>query len=122
MPIIDVMDETAGPVLALRVSGGRKGGMAPSDVARRAEEIARRHGSFRLLLVVEGVGLLEASSLRSQLPLASGLADRVERVAVVGDQGWLKAALRAAPASPATEVRHFPLARAEDARAWLKSH
>lgn len=121
MPVIDVLDESSGPVLALRVSGGRSGGLAPADVADRAAEIARRHGALRLLVLVEGVGLLEAASLRSQLPLAAGLAGRVERVAVVGDQGWLKTALRAAPAGAGTEVRHFPGARAGEAREWLKS-
>ena len=121
MPVIDVMDESAGPVLALRVSGGRRGGLEPAAIARRAEEIARRHGAFRLLVVVEGVGLLEAASLRSQLPLAAGLAGRLERVAVVGDQGWLKTALRSAPAPGSMAVKHFLSARVEDAREWLKS-
>jgi hypothetical protein len=121
LPVIEVMEESAGPVLALRLSGGRRGGLEPAAVARRAEEIARSHGAFRLLVVVEGVGLLEAASLRSQLPLAAGLAGRVDRVAVVGDQGWLKTALRSAPSSGGTAVRHFPSARVEDAREWVKA-
>ncbi|HET6360514.1 MAG TPA: STAS/SEC14 domain-containing protein [Gemmatimonadota bacterium] len=119
MPIIHVLEESAGPVLALRVSGGRAGGTSPAELADRAEEIVSRHGALRLLILVEGLGFLEAASLRSQLPLAARLAGRVERVAVVGDQGWLKAALRSAPAG-ATEVRHFPATRARDAREWLK--
>ena len=118
MPIIHVLEESAGPVLALRVSGGRGGGTPPAEVAGRAEEIASRHGALRLLVEVEGLGFLEAASLRSQLPLAARLAGRVERVAVVGDQGWLKAALKSAPGGP-TEVRHFPKARAGEAREWL---
>ncbi len=121
MPVIDVLEESAGPVLALRVSGGRKGGLEPAAVARRAREIAERHGTFRLLVLVEGVGLLEAASLRSQLPLAAGLAGRVERVAVVGDQGWLKTALRSAPAPGSATVKHFPSARVSDAREWVNA-
>ena len=118
MPIIHVLEESAGPVLALRVTGGRTGGASPAEVATRAEEIAGRHGALRLLVVIEGLGFLEAASLRSQLPLAARLAGRVERVAVVGDQGWLRAALKSAPGG-ATEVRHFPSARATDAREWI---
>ena len=118
MPIIQVLEESAGPVLALRVSGGRSGGASPAEVAGRAEEIASRHGALRILVLVEGLGFLEAASLRSQLPLAARLAGRVERVAVVGDQGWLKVALKSAPGG-ATEVRHFPAADARDAREWL---
>jgi hypothetical protein len=118
LPIIQVLEESAGPVLALRVSGGRSGGASPKEIAGRAEEIASRHGAVRVLVVVEGLGFLEAASLRSQLPLVTGLRGRVERVAVVGDQGWLKAALRSAPAGP-TEVRHFPSADARGARQWL---
>jgi hypothetical protein len=118
LPIIHVLEESAGPVLALRVTGGRSGGASPAEVASRAEEIAGRHGALRLLIQVDGLGFLEAASLRSQLPLAARLAGRVERVAVVGDQGWLKAALRSAPGG-ATDVRHFPAARAEEAREWI---
>jgi hypothetical protein len=118
LPIIHVLEESAGPVLALRVSGGRSGGASPAEVASRAEEIASRHGALRLLVLVEKLGFLEAASLRSQIPLAAGLAGRVERVAVVGDQGWLKAALRSAP-SGSTEVRHFSSADARDALEWL---
>ena len=118
MPIIHVLEESAGPVLALRVSGGRTGGVSPAEIAGRAEEIAARHGGLRLLVLVEGLGFLEAASLRSQLPLAARLAGRVERVAVVGDQGWLRAALRSAPAGP-TEVRHFSSAEGTTARKWL---
>ena len=118
MPIIHVLEESAGPVLALRVSSGRHGGLSPAEIAGRAEAIAARHGALRLLVLVEGLGFLEAASLRSQLPLAAGLAGRVERVAVVGDQEWLKAALRSAPTGR-TEVRHFPSADATAARQWL---
>jgi hypothetical protein len=118
LPIIHVLEESAGQILALRVSSGRSGGTSPAEVAGRAEAIASRHGALRLLIEVEGLGFLEAASLRSQLPLAARLAGRVERVAVVGDQGWLKAALKSAPGGPA-EVRHFPTANARAAREWL---
>ena len=118
MPIIDVLEESAGPVLALRVTSGRRGGLSPAEIADRAEEIAARHGALRLLVLVDGLGFLEAASLRSQLPLAARLAGRVERVAVVGDQGWLRAALRSAPAG-ATEVRHFSRSEGQLARQWL---
>ncbi len=118
MPIIQVLEESAGPVLALRVSGGRSGGASPAEVAGRAEEIAARHGGLRLLVLVEKLGFLEAASLRSQLPLAARVAGRVERVAVVGDQGWLKAALRSAPGG-AAEVRHFPTADLKRAIDWV---
>ena len=120
MPIIHVLEESAGPVLALRVTGGRSGGASPTEVAGRAEEIAGRHGALRLLIEVDGLGFLEAASLRSQLPLAARLAGRVERVAVVGDQGWLKAALKSAPRGPA-DVRHFPRSHAVEALEWVRS-
>jgi hypothetical protein len=118
LPVIHVLEESAGPVLALRVSGGRQGGVSPGEVADRAEAIVSRHGALRILLLVEKLGFLEAASLRSQLPLATRLAGRVERVAVVGDQGWLKAALRSAP-SGSTEVRHFSSADVRDAMEWV---
>ena len=119
MPVVELLEESGGPVLALRVMSGRQGGDDPEVVAARAREAVRRHGSLRLLLLVDRIGLLEAAWLRSHLPLAAGLAEDVQRVAVVGDQGWLEGAVRAAPGKGRTEVRVFPRARAEEARAWL---
>ncbi|HYO47073.1 MAG TPA: STAS/SEC14 domain-containing protein [Gemmatimonadota bacterium] len=119
MPIVELMEESSGPVLVLHVRSGREGGADPADVAARARETVRRHGSLRLLLLVEKIGLLEAASLRSHLPLAAGLAADVERVAIVGDQGWLEGAVRSAPATGRAQVRVFPHSRVEDAREWV---
>lgn len=104
----------------VQVRGGHEGGVDPAHVVSRARETIRRHGSLRLLLLVERIGLLEAASLRSQLPLVTGLAGDVERVAVVGDQGWLKGAMRSAPGRGRPQVRLFPRARLEEARAWVE--
>ena len=94
------------------------GGIEPAQVAARAREIVRRSGALRLLVVVDRIGLLEAASLRSHLSTVAGLAADVERVAIVGDQGWLKGAVRSAP-SGRSEVRLFPAAHLADARAWI---
>lgn len=108
-----------GPVLALRVSGGRTGGVEPAEIADRARRIADREGGLRLLLVVERIGMIEALSLRSHLPLTAGLASRVERVAVVGGQRWLRGALAAAPEAGRAQVRLFREEELETARAWI---
>lgn len=118
MPVLEVLDEGAGSVLVLRVKGGRQGGIDPAQVAARAREIVRRNGTLRLLVLVDRIGLLEAASLRSHLSIVAGLAEDVERVAIVGDQGWLKGALRSAP-SGRSEVRLFPSAHLAEARAWI---
>ena len=119
MPVVEVQGEGAGPVLVLRVSSGRGGGTDPADVAARACQIVRRCGALRLLVLVERIGMLEALSLRSHLPLTTGLARDVERVAVVGDQRWLRSALAAAPQGGPAEVRLFAPTELEAARAWV---
>lgn len=119
MPVVEVLEESAGPILALRVKSGRSGGDDPEQVATRARDTIGRHGSLRLLVLMDRIGLLEAASLRSLLPLASGMSEDVQRVAVVGDQGWLEGAVRMAPGKGPTQVRVFPGSRVEDARAWL---
>ena len=117
MPVLEVLDEGAGPVLALRVKGGRQAGIDPAQVAARAREIVRRNGTLSLLVIVDRIGLLEAASLRSHLSIVAGLAEDVERVAIVGDQGWLKGAVRSAPGGR-SEVRLFPSVHLTEARAW----
>jgi hypothetical protein len=120
VPVVEVMEDGSGPVLVLQVRSGRTGGADPTDVAERARETVRCHGSLRLLLLVDKIGLLEAASLRSHLPLAAGLAGDVERVAIVGDQRWLEGAVRSAPGKGRTLVRVFPHSRVAEARTWVQ--
>lgn len=119
MPVFEVLGDGAGRVLTLRVSSGRSGGADLAGIADRARRIVERHGALRLLVLVERIGMIEALSLRSQLPLGADLAGDVERVAVVGDQRWLRGAVAAAPPGGA-EVRLFPAADLPAAGAWLR--
>ena len=119
MPVVELIEEGSESVLVLQVRAGRESSTDPAHVVDRARDIVRRHGSLRLLLLVEKIGLLEAASLRSHLPLAAGLAADVERVAIVGDQGWLEGAVRSAPGKSRTLIRVFPHARVAEARAWV---
>jgi hypothetical protein len=118
LPVLEILEEGAGPVLVLALRGGREGGIDPAQVAARARETVRRHGRLRLLVAVERIGLLEAASLRGHLSTVAGLAGDVERVAIVGDQGWLRGVVRSAPVGRA-EVRLFPTARLSEARSWI---
>ena len=120
MPVFEVLGDGAGPVLTLRVSSGRGDGGELAAIADRARRIVERHGALRLLVLVERIGMIEALSLRSQLPLGADLAGDVERVAVVGDQRWLRGAVAAAPGGGA-EIRLFPTTELPAAGAWLRS-
>jgi hypothetical protein len=121
LPVVEVMGDGSGWVLAPRVSSGGGGGTDPAEAADRARRIVEREGALRLLVLVERIGMLEALSLRSRLPLARDLAPHVERIAVVGDQRWLRGALAAAPDGGRAEVRLFRSGELEAAWAWLSS-
>jgi hypothetical protein len=118
LPVLEVLEQSAGPVLVLRLRSARQGGIDPTRLAERAREIVRLHDTLRLLVVVDRIGFLEAASLRSHLSTVAGLAGDVERVAIVGDQGWLKGVVRSTP-SGRTELRLFPSTGLSEARAWI---
>jgi hypothetical protein len=121
LPTVEVLEEEGGRVLGLRVSGGRSGAEDLAGLTRRAREIVERRGTLRLLVLLERIGMLEALSLRSRLASVVDLSPHVERVAVVGDQGWLRKALAAAPKTVTERVRIFPPADLDVARSWISA-
>lgn len=62
-----------------------------AEIERTLEERIREHGKIRLMVVMESYPTLNsAESIYDDLGFAKKYAPHIERMAVLGDQGWKK--------------------------------
>ena len=84
-----------------------------------AAEIARI-GPVRLLFLLQGFGGWEQGTEWNDLSFYVKHGDRIERIAIVGDERWQSEAMMFAAAGlRKAPVEFFPASDLERARAWL---
>jgi hypothetical protein len=99
------------------------GAVAKEDYDRVVAEMEGaidRFGKLRLVEIVKDIGAIDSSVWWPDLRWAAQHIKDVARCAVVTDKGWLGAISRAAGAVLPAEIRVFPLAEVDDARAWVR--
>ena len=111
-------EKTANGIVELTVSGR----VTKDEVTAACERMARdieEAGTVRVLENVvgfEGIGL---AAIWEDLRLALPLARKIDKVAVVADQGWIRAAVGVGRLFTSAEIRHFAPGEAAAARLWL---
>jgi hypothetical protein len=113
--------EDAGTNLVEIVVNGRVSKAEFDDVAARLEAAIARHGKLRVLEVVRSFGGIDPAAFWADLKFALRHLNDFSRCAVVGDKGWIETLTRGADKLIACELRHFPPARIDAARAWLRA-
>lgn len=92
-------------------------------VIQRFDSAIAEHGTIRLLEVVEEVGSVDPVTLLSDARFIWRHATDFERVAVVGQKGWVKTLTKATGRISSlfkqTEVRYFDMDDLEGARTWV---
>lgn len=89
-------------------------------IAPQIEAFVDAHAPIGFVEVIHRFDGFEASLLWDGIKLDRRLLPHIEKVAVVGDQGWLTPISKAAGAVLSTKLRTFALADLEDARAWAR--
>ncbi len=114
--IIEIKD---GNTWQIRVSGI----ITKSDldkVQAAAREDIRNFGKIKVLLILDGMQGWEPGADWSDMSFIVTHGDDVEKIAMVGDLKWQTEALMFVGAGiRRTQVKYFPLAEMEQARAWL---
>jgi hypothetical protein len=78
------------------------------------------HGTLRVVETIKSVGRIDPSLWWKDLHWAFANFGKIGRCAVVTDQGWVGSITRAVAAVMPSEIRVFPLAEGESARAWVR--
>ena len=84
------------------------------------EELIARHGRLRAVETVRKVGPIDWSLWWQDLKWVATHRDVIARSAVITDHGWVGPITRAAAGLFSGEMRVFPEAEADKARAWVR--
>lgn len=117
--MITCLTDPANGVVELTVEGR----IARPDYDRVVAEIDGaivRSGKLRLIEVIRDVGAIDSSIWWQDIKWAYRHMKDVARCAVVTDKGWIGSITRAVAALIPAEIRVFPTAELETARAWVR--
>ena len=117
-----LMIEAPDDVIALRVSG-RIMGADLDAIMDRLDAVMGRHDKVHVFVETKGIEGIELSGLPSYMQRAVplfGKLDRFGRVAVVADQGWIRAGTRLESALlPSIRYRVYMPDERDEALAWV---
>jgi hypothetical protein len=118
-PMITCTTDPTDGVVELTVEGGVTRADYDAVVAELDRAIAAS-GKLRLVEVIRDLGPIDSSVWWQDIKWAWTHVKHVARCAVVTDKGWIGPVTRAAGALIAAEIRVFPLAELDAARAWVR--
>ena len=117
-----LMIEAPDDVIALRVSGKIMGADLDA-IMDRLDAVMGRHDKVHVFVETKGIEGIELSGLPSYMQRAVplfGKLDRFGRVAVVADQGWIRAGTRLESALlPSIRYRVYMPDERDEALAWV---
>lgn len=113
-------DPTYG-VVELTVDGGMTRDEYDAAVAEMNNAI-EHFGTLKIIEVIRHIGPVDSSIWWQDVKWGITHLKHVARCAVVTDKGWIGPLSRAVGAMIAAEIRVFPLAELDEARAWVRGH
>ena len=78
------------------------------------------HGKLRVVEIIKSIGHVDSSVWWKDIKWAVANFGKIGRCAVVTDHGWVGSITRAVAAVTPSEIRVFPIAEGEAARAWVR--
>jgi enoyl-CoA hydratase/carnithine racemase len=89
-------------------------------IQEASRQVIEREGGIRVLVVLREYRGFEAGADWGDIGFAAEYGDRIERMAIVGDERWEAEALAfTGKGARRTEIEFFPLAEFGAAQAWL---
>ncbi len=85
------------------------------------ESVIADKGGLSALALVRSFSGMELAAWWKDIRWGVGHMGKVRRVAIVTDIGWIEAMTRASSVMVSAEVKTFPLAELEAARAWVRA-
>lgn len=116
--LLDFDDVEAG-VLAYRIDQGVLEDADLAAVWLRFDQAHAAGGRIRIYAEMTAIPQVSGSVVLDKLKRLGTLLAAIERIAVVGDQGWLDLYARIVEPITRFEVRHFSLGERDAARDWI---
>jgi hypothetical protein len=110
--------EPDSPVVELTVAGRVTDADLKSNIVRLTEDL-ERNGKTRILEVIQNLTGMEPQALWTDVKLGLPLVNKVNRVAVVADQAWIRAVSHMGHFFTSADLRIFEPAQLDEARRWI---
>lgn len=120
LTMLDIDDEAAG-IIAYRVDEGAITEEAADPIWDRVDAAAAAGNKVRLFVEMDGMPRAEGGVYWEKLKNLRTLLKTIERVAVVGDAGWLDWYTRIINPITKADIRHFNTEDRQAAIDWVRA-
>ena len=110
--------EPNSPIVEITVEGKVTDAELTASIQRLRDDL-ERNGKARILEVSQHFTGIEPQAIWTDLRLGLPLAHKVNRVGVVADQAWIRAATRLGRFFTSAELKTFEPAELDQARRWI---
>jgi hypothetical protein len=110
--------EPTSPVIEIHVSGAVTKTELEARIAQLRADVELR-GKTRVLEFIEHFTGIEPSAIWTDIKLGVPLANKVTHVAIVADQGWVRAVAHLGVLFTRAAIRIFEPGQAAEAREWI---
>ena len=116
--MITYASEPDSPVIELRVSGRVTDSEMEANIERLRTDL-EQNGKTRVIEIIEGFEGIEPAAIITDVRLGLALAGKLDRVAVVADQAWIRGLSQLGHLFTRAELRVFADERLVEARSWI---
>jgi hypothetical protein len=120
MRLLDIDDPASG-ILAYAVDGGGITEAQADPIWRRFDEAKEAGTKIRVYAEMAGFPSVEGGVILDKLKRLWTIMSTIERMAVVGDAGWLGIYAKLVDPITKPDIKHFTSDQKDDALAWLGS-
>ena len=116
--ILDIDDEEAG-ILAYAIDGK----ISEDDAApiwRRFEAAKANDKKIRIYAEMSGLPRTSGAVIVEKLKHLSSIMSTMEKMAIVGDAGWIGIYTKIADPITKFDIKHFPTEQKDEAIAWIR--
>lgn len=116
--LLEIDDPEAG-VLAYAIEEGRIEAEDLAPLWSRFDEAKAKGKKVRVLCEYHAIPSVSSGMVMDKLKRLGTILTTIERIAVVGDQGWLSLYQKLVDPITKVEIRHFKMEERGDAAAWV---
>jgi hypothetical protein len=115
------LDDEASGLLAYSIRSGALDDAELNAVWKRFDDAASGGTKIRIYAEMSGFPSINASVLMDKLKRLGTIMSTTERMAIVGDAGWMDVYVTLMDPITKPDLKHFSTSEREEALAWLRS-
>ncbi|MGF1466009.1 MAG: STAS/SEC14 domain-containing protein [Sandaracinaceae bacterium] len=119
--LLEGIDDEEEGILAYAIEAGTLTDEEVAPIWTRFDDAKAAGRTIRILSEVSAIPSVEGKMVIDKLKRIGTILSTVERMAIVGDQGWIDLYTRVIDPITKPKIRHFTTSERDDAIAWIRS-